>query len=51
MEPEFPTFLQLNQRRMAAFLGIKPSRLEWAGKEGIVKREADGFYPCETVTA
>ena len=36
---------------MAAFLGIKPSRLEWAGKEGIIKRDEQGRYPCETVTA
>ena len=51
MEPESPTFPRLNQRQMATFLGIKPSRLEWAGREGIVKRDPDGFYPCETVTA
>jgi hypothetical protein len=36
---------------MAAFLGIKPSRLEWAGKEGIIERDEHGRYPCETVTA
>ena len=36
---------------MAAFLGIKPSRLGWAGKEGIIKRDEQGRYPCETVTA
>ena len=36
---------------MAAFLGIKPSRLEWAGKEGIIERDEHGRYPSETVTA
>jgi phage terminase Nu1 subunit (DNA packaging protein) len=51
MEPESPIFPRLNQRQMAAFLGIKPSRLEWAGKGGIVKRDPDGFYPCETIAA
>jgi hypothetical protein len=41
----------LNQRQTATFLKIKPSRLEWAGKGGIIKRDKEGFYPCETVTA
>lgn len=36
---------------MAEFLSITPSRLEWAGREGIVKREADGCYRPEIVTA
>ena len=36
---------------MAAFLGIKPSRFEWAGKEGIIKDDEQGRYPCETATA
>jgi hypothetical protein len=41
----------LNQRQTATFLGIRPSRLEWAGKGGIIKRHREGFSPCETVTA
>jgi len=51
MASETLTFPRLDQRQMAAFLRVKPSRLEWAGKEGIVRRDPDGFYPCETVTA
>ena len=51
MASETLTFPRLDQREMAAFLRVKPSRLEWAGKEGIVRRDPDGFYPCETVTA
>jgi len=34
---------------MAEFLAITPSRLEWAGREGIVKRERDGSYRPEIV--
>ena len=44
-------FPRLNQRGMAEFLAITPSRLEWAGREGIVKRERDGSYRPEIVTA
>jgi hypothetical protein len=51
MNRETPVFPRLNQRQMAAFLGIKPSRLESAGNEGIIKRDEQGLYPCETVTA
>ena len=36
---------------MAEFLAINASRLEWAGHEGIVKRERDGSYRPEIVTA
>ena len=35
---------------MAAFLSIKAERLAWAGREGIVERDADGYRP-EVVTA
>jgi hypothetical protein len=35
---------------MAAFLGIKYVRLEWATHEGIVKRDDAGKYHPETVT-
>jgi hypothetical protein len=45
--PEFP---DLNQREMAAFLGIDPKRLERATNAGIVARSG-GFYPVATVTA
>jgi hypothetical protein len=50
MKPQSPTFPRLNQRQVAAFLGIKTSRLEWAGKEGIIQRDDDGFYRPELVT-
>ena len=46
-----PVVAGLNQRQTATFLGIKPSRLEWAGKGGIIKRDKEGFYPRGTVTA
>lgn len=46
-----PAFPRLNQRGMAEFLTITPSRLEWASHEGIVKRERDGLYRPEIVTA
>jgi hypothetical protein len=36
---------------MAAFLGIKTNRLERVSSEGILTRDEDGLYPCETVTA
>jgi hypothetical protein len=36
---------------MAAFLGIKPSHLGWAVNEGAIHHDAQGLYPCETVTA
>jgi len=42
---------QTEPGQTATFLGIKPSRLEWAGKGGIIKRDKEGFYPCETVKA
>jgi phage terminase Nu1 subunit (DNA packaging protein) len=51
LKGETAVFPRLNQRQMAAFLGIKPSRLEWAGKEGIIERDERGRYPCEMVTA
>jgi hypothetical protein len=35
---------------MAAFLGIKYVRLEWATHEGIIKRDDAGKYHPETVT-
>jgi hypothetical protein len=35
---------------MAAFLGLKPARLEWGLHEKIVERGADGFYHPEVVT-
>jgi hypothetical protein len=43
-------FPKLNQREMAAFLAIKPERLEWAGRECIIDREKDKFYRPEIVT-
>jgi hypothetical protein len=46
-----PVFPRLNQRGMAEFLAITPSRLEWAGHEGIIKRERNGSYRPELVTA
>jgi hypothetical protein len=36
---------------MAGFLTITPSRLEWASHQGIVKRERDGSYCPQVVTA
>jgi hypothetical protein len=36
---------------MAAFLGIKVSHLGWAVNEGVIQHDAQGLYPCETVTA
>ena len=51
LQAAFKVVAGLNQRQTATFLGIKPSRLEWAGKGGIIKRDKEGFYPCETVKA
>jgi hypothetical protein len=51
LQAAFQVVAGLNQRQTATFLGIKPSRLEWAGKGGIIKRDKEGFYPCETVKA
>lgn len=35
---------------MAAFLQIKPERLEWAGREKIIDRDKDGSYRPEIIT-
>jgi hypothetical protein len=45
--PEFPN---LNQRELAAFLGIDPKRLERATHAGIVMREGS-LYPLAAATA
>ena len=50
MKRKSPVFPKLSQREMAAFLSIKAERLAWAGREGIVARDADGYRP-EIVTA
>jgi phage terminase Nu1 subunit (DNA packaging protein) len=47
-----PAFPRLNQTEMANFLGIKRVRLKWATlQQGIVERDADGFYRPEIATA
>jgi len=51
MKRKPPVFPRLNQREMAAFLGIKYVRLEWATHEGIVERDSQGLYHPEIVTA
>jgi hypothetical protein len=50
MKRKPPVFPRLNQREMAAFLGVKYVRLEWASHEKIVERDEDGLYHPETVT-
>ena len=50
MRGETLVFPRLNQRQMAAFLGIKANRLEQATSEGRIARDEDGLYPCERVT-
>jgi hypothetical protein len=44
------SFPKLSQQKMADFLAIKRVRLSWATREGIVERDADGFYRPEIVT-
>jgi hypothetical protein len=48
---ELPPFPPLNQRQMAAFLGIDQSRLERATHVGTVERRADKLYDPVPVTA
>jgi phage terminase Nu1 subunit (DNA packaging protein) len=43
-------FPRLNETEMAAFLGIQRVRMQWARREGIVERDANGLYHPEVVT-